>query len=153
VADYWTICEKGHVHWGALGGAGLLFWCVPKEGDGCCLLQLRSSTVDHPGTWGIPGGAMRKGETPETAARREAEEEVGPLPSYRVTGMDEQKCGGGWTFHIVRARVDGPFPACCARETEATGWFTLKEIRNLTLHPQFGTWLETVADKHSRETR
>lgn len=95
VADRWTFCDGGHVHWGAAGGAGLLLRYTPEEGEEVYLLQLRSRSVDQAGTWGIPGGAVREGESPATAARREAEEEIGPLPPYRVTGTDTQDCGAG----------------------------------------------------------
>jgi len=87
---------------------------------------------------------MRDGESPEAAARREAEEEIGPLPPYRVTRIDTQECGAGWRFHIVSADVDCPFRAFCVHETDATGWFTRKEIRGLNLHPEFRRWVDSV---------
>jgi 8-oxo-dGTP diphosphatase len=140
--DRWTACAKGHVHWGALGGAGLLFRHEPEGGAATYLLTQRSRWVDYGGTFGIPGGAMREGETVEAAARREAEEEIGRLPPYRITGIDEQDCGGGWVFRIVKADVDEQFVAYSMEETDATGWFTLAEMRTLHLHPGFARWLE-----------
>jgi len=140
--DRWTFCDQDHVHWGAAGGAGLLFRYVPQEGEPSYLLQQRSGGVDYGGTWGIPGGATREGESPEMTARREAEEEIGQLPAYRVTGVEVQDCGGAWKFHIVTADVDAPFLAFCVRETDATGWFTREEMRWLPLHPGFRNWLE-----------
>jgi 8-oxo-dGTP diphosphatase len=137
----WMICRLGHVHWGAFGGAGLLLRHVPKEGDPTFLLQQRTRWVDEGGTWGMPGGAMRRGESPEAAARREAEEEVGALPAYRVTGVEAQECGGGWTFQIVAADVDDQFEAICSQETDATGWFTRTQMRQLPLHPGIERWL------------
>jgi 8-oxo-dGTP pyrophosphatase MutT (NUDIX family) len=59
------------------------------------LLTERSRLVDEGGTWGIPGGAIHDGEPAEAAARREAAEEIWPLPPYRVTRVDVQDCGGG----------------------------------------------------------
>lgn len=41
------------------------------------LLAHRSEDVQEPGDWGSWGGAINKNEDPETAARREAEEEAG----------------------------------------------------------------------------
>lgn len=141
-ADRWTVCGKDHVHWGAHGAAGLLFRYAPKGEAPTYLLQQRCRWVDQGGTWGIPGGAMREGESAEVTARREAEEEIGPLPSYRITGIDAQDCGGGWKFYVVTADVDHPFVAFCVRETDATGWFTRDEMRHLSLHPGFRRWLE-----------
>jgi 8-oxo-dGTP diphosphatase len=140
--DLWTVCDKGHVHWGRLGGAGLLLRHLPEGGEPHYLLQLRSKSVDYGGTWGIPGGAIRGGETPETAARREAEEEIGPLPSYRITGVVTQDCGDNWKFQIITADVDHDFSAFCVRETDATGWFTQEDMQNLSLHPGLQKWLD-----------
>ena len=77
--------------------------------------------VDEGGTWGMPGGAIHDGESPEAAAYREANEEIWPVPPYRVTGIEVQDCGGGWKFHIIHADVDEPFTAYTARETDSTG--------------------------------
>lgn len=123
------------MHWGALGGAGLLLRYVPASGAAVFLLTQRSRTVDQPGTWGVPGGAIRAGETPEAAALREAREELAVLPVYRITSVEVQDCGGGWLFHLLQADVDFPFTAYCGQETDATGWFTLGEMGHLTLHP------------------
>jgi len=140
--DLWTVCERGHVHWGQAGGAGFLFRYLPERGEASYLLLQRSKLVDYAGTWGVPGGARRHGESPEATARREAEEEVGTLPSYRVTGVNVQDCGGGWKFHLVTADVDDPFLAYCGKETDATGWFTQADMQNMNLHPGLRRWLD-----------
>ncbi len=147
--DLWTVCEKGHVHWGRLGGAGLLFRYSPEQGEPSYLLQQRSKSKDYAGRWGIPGGAIREGETPEAAAKREAKEEVGPLPPYRVTGVQVQDCGGNWQFHIVMAEVDRPFPSYCVQETDATGWFTREDMGRLLLHPGLQRWLDEQESERS----
>ncbi len=139
--EIWTVCGKDHVHWGS-AGAGILFRFAPREGEPTYLLQRRSNSVDYSGTWGIPGGAIRTGESPQATAKREAEEEIGPLPRHRVTGVHVQDCGGGWKFYTFIADVDGEFPAFCGRETEAIGWFTKADIENLSLHPGFRASLE-----------
>ncbi|MDA8320777.1 MAG: NUDIX domain-containing protein [Actinomycetota bacterium] len=139
-SDRWTFCSQGHIHWGANGGAGLLLRFAPERGEPVYLLAERSRRVDEGGTWGIPGGAIHDGEEAEAAARREAAEEIWPLPPYQVTGVDVQDCGGGWRFHIVRADVAEPFAAYAATQTDATGWFTLAEMTSLRLHPVFRQW-------------
>lgn len=139
--DLWKICDMGHIHWGDTGAAGFLFRHVPDSGESSFLLQQRSTAVDYPGTWGIPGGAIRDGESPEAAARREFQEEIGPLPSYRVTGMKVQDCGGNWQFHMIFADVSEPFLAFCGKETDSTGWFTKSEMTSLELHPGLEAWL------------
>jgi len=146
--DRWTLCRQGHLHWGANGGAGLLLRHVPEQGNPVYLLAERSQHVDEAGTWGIPGGAIHDGESVEAAARREATEEIWPLPPYRVTGADLQDCGG-WRFHIVRADVSRPFAAYATSEACATGWFTLDQLNGMRLHPGFREWIEENA-RHGR---
>jgi 8-oxo-dGTP diphosphatase len=140
--ERWTICSLDHVPWGANGGAGLLLRYKAADGDSRYLLALRSRSVDEPATWGIPGGAIRDGESPEEAARRETVEEVGSLPRYRRVAEEVQDCGGGWQFHIILADVDAPIEAYSSQETEATGWFTRRDMENLPLHPGIRRWLD-----------
>ncbi len=140
-AERWTICELDHVHWGAIGAAGLLFRYAPAEREPVWLLARRSRSVDEGGTWGIPGGAIREGESPEAAARREMQEEIGVLPDYRVMRVESQGCGGGWVFHIICADVEHQFEAFCGSQTDATGGFTREQLGQLTLHPGLRSWL------------
>ncbi len=114
--DRWTICDKGHTHWGAIGAAGLLFCHLDSDMELTYLLERRWSTVDHNGRWCIPGGAIRRGESAEIAAQREAAEEIGPLPYYEVTKINVQECGGGWKFYILTATVARPFLARCVSD-------------------------------------
>lgn len=60
-------------YWGS-AGAGVLFFCSSTKKF---LLSLRSGNVEQPGTWGIFGGAIDKGESPEEAAVEEVREESG----------------------------------------------------------------------------
>jgi 8-oxo-dGTP diphosphatase len=145
--ERWTVCDAGHVHWGTAGGAGLLFRWIPENGEPTYLLQLRSRSVDEGRTWGIPGGAIRNGESAEDTARRETKEEVGAVPAYRVARTDVQDCGAGWRFQVFLADVDRPFTAYCVLETDATGWFTRQDMNNLRLHPGFRKWLDSPGGK------
>jgi len=142
--DRWTTCTLGHTHWGVYGGAGLLIRHLTKQREALYLLEQRSRSVDEGGTWGIPGGAVRRGESPEAAAQRETEEEIRGFPShgYHVTGVDMQDCGAGWKFHIISVDVDHIFDAYCRRQTDAVGWFNPAEMWSLTLHPGFQRWVD-----------
>jgi ADP-ribose pyrophosphatase YjhB (NUDIX family) len=143
--ERWTICPLDHVHWGANGGAGLLLRYAPAGAEPRFLLALRSRSVDEPATWGIPGGAIRDCESPESAAGREMIEEIGQLTPYRIAAVEVQDCGGGWQFRIFLADVDEKLDAYSVRATDATGWFTRNEMRNLPLHSGLQRWLNQAA--------
>jgi 8-oxo-dGTP pyrophosphatase MutT (NUDIX family) len=61
--------------WGAQA-AGCIFLA---RDTGRFLLAHRSRRVQEPGTWGTWGGAIDPGESPEQAALREVEQEVGTV--------------------------------------------------------------------------
>jgi 8-oxo-dGTP diphosphatase len=147
VGEHWTICTLGHVHWGAHGGAGLLLRHISPGSEARYLLALRSRLVDEPARWGIPGGAIRDGESPEAAARREMREEIGYLPPYGIVAEEVQECGGGWQFHIFLADVKEMFDAYSVLETDATGWFTTEEMRTLPLHSGVLQWLDQLGTR------
>jgi 8-oxo-dGTP pyrophosphatase MutT (NUDIX family) len=144
VGEHWKGCALGHVHWGANGGAALLLRYIAPGSEPRYLLALRSRWVDEPATWGFPGGAIRAGESPEAAARREMREEIGGLPTYRIVSSEVQDCVGGWQFHIFLADVNEMFDAYSMLETDATGWFTTEELRTLPLHSGVRRWLGEV---------
>lgn len=58
--------------------------------DGKFLMQLRDDipTILYPGLWGLFGGHMEAGETPEIAVRREIMEEIG----YELTNPQKFAC-------------------------------------------------------------
>jgi mutator protein MutT len=53
-----------------------------RSPSGRVLLLRRSSEGDHEGEWGLPGGKIEEGETPEIAAVREVQEETGYLTGH-----------------------------------------------------------------------
>jgi 8-oxo-dGTP pyrophosphatase MutT (NUDIX family) len=59
------------------------------EGNATVVLTLRASGLRrHGGQWACPGGRLDPGETPETAALRELEEELGlALPPDHILGL------------------------------------------------------------------
>ena len=50
---------------------------IKARSTGRYLLSHRSAHVQEPNTWGIWGGAIDEGETPERAVHRELKEELG----------------------------------------------------------------------------
>ena len=143
--DRYVTCDQGHRHWGAYGAAGLLVRHTDPGGTRRYLLQHRSETVQHGGTWSTPGGALHAGETPEQGAMRESTEEMGrlhPEMTHAHTYTDDH---GGWAYHTVvmdsPERFEPKGHGGTSWETQGWGWHTPEEMRHLDLHPGFRhTW-------------
>ncbi len=140
--DRWLHCGAGHVHWGAAGAAGLLLGAGASAGTRRYLLIQRSSWVHEGGTWSVPGGARLSGEDAQCAAHREAVEEIGPLPDYRVEQVVVEDCGGGWAFSTVLAATTAEFTPMPNGEVSDVAWVSAREMGALALHPGFARFLE-----------
>lgn len=128
----WATCEKGHLHWGPRGAAGLL---VAR--DGAVLLQLRARWSHQGGTWSVPGGARERGESAEQAALREAHEELGvDAAALEVDGSSVATCGG-WAYETVLARPVGDLAVRNRAESDGHRWVDADEVDDLPLHPAF----------------
>lgn len=109
--------------WGK-AGAGIL--CVAGD-TGRILLTFRSAAVDQPHTWGLPGGALRDGQSPSDAARVELGEETGyrgPIdlkPAYVFKK-------GTFSFYNFIGRVPTEFKVRLDWENEDYGWFDIDEL-------------------------
>jgi 8-oxo-dGTP pyrophosphatase MutT (NUDIX family) len=81
------------------------------EGRGCFLLTKRAPTLRaHTGQWALPGGRMDAGETPEVAALRELDEELGlKLSSGKLLGLlDDYPTRSGFVITPVVFWADDP---------------------------------------------
>jgi 8-oxo-dGTP pyrophosphatase MutT (NUDIX family) len=154
--DRYVTCDQGHEHWGSNGAAGLLIKHRGDDGNMRYLLQKRSPWVDHGNTWSIPGGAIGSHESPEDAAYRESEEELGALPklTHSHTTTDDH---GGWAYHTVVAESPERFSPAGGGEDddehEGHGWFTHGEMSGLPLHPGFRKSWDRVRTSHPGNVR
>ena len=81
------------------------------EGRGCFLLTKRAPTLRaHKGQWALPGGRVDAGESPEGAALRELDEEVGlKLGAGAVLGLlDDYPTRSGFVITPVVFWADDP---------------------------------------------
>ena len=134
--DQWIYGPNGEKVWGAFGAAGVLVW---NRDTDCVLLQLRAEWSHHGGTWGIPGGAMRKGESARDGALREAHEEAG-VPEELLEAIDEFIIDlGFWSYTTVIARTTEHFePVENDQESIELQWVSRTAVEELELHPRFG---------------
>lgn len=107
--------------------------------QGHVCLQKRSMTKDvNPGAWDTSSaGHVDFGETYETAAKRELEEELGISPSQSLTAIGRiDACEStGWEFvQIYATRYAGPLTPN-AKEIDMLKWVSESEILSL-IHDQ-----------------
>ena len=132
--DAWVYGPDGEKFWGRYGAAGLLVW---HRGAGI-LLQHRVGWSHFGGTWGLPGGARKQGESAEAGALREANEEAG-VPAALVTTLFTSVLDlGYWSYTTVVVEASERFePIIGDAESLALRWVPLDEVVTLPLHPGF----------------
>jgi 8-oxo-dGTP pyrophosphatase MutT (NUDIX family) len=131
-------CERGHVHSGRHGAAGLLVYYHDAEGRAYVLLQQRAIWGPGGGTWGLFGGGRHGHEDAVTAALRETAEECTlEVSAVRLHGVlsDDH---GGWTYHTVVGSLDGRTPVRPASmESRDAAWVRSDEVERLPLFAPF----------------
>jgi 8-oxo-dGTP diphosphatase len=143
VGDAWVDGPRGRF-WGTFGAAGLLL----AHPDAGVLLQHRAIWSHHGGTWGVPGGARKPGESAAQAAIRESDEEAGVPPELvRVVGESVFDVGY-WSYTTVLAVATELFePFLGDAESIALRWVPLAEVETLALHPGLATGWPELRDR------
>ncbi|WP_430788805.1 NUDIX domain-containing protein [Actinoplanes sp. G11-F43] len=115
---------------------------VVLVGDDGRILLVRHA--GDPRWWGVPGGAVEIGETPEMAAGREILEEIGVRigvprllrvlggPDFEVTYANGDRVA--YVTAVYRAGIDGGVPAPDREEISEVGWFGVDELAGLDLN-------------------
>ena len=100
-----------------------------RAGDSVLLLLRAATAGDFPHTWGFPGGGIEQGETPEQAAIRECQEEIGNAPGDPLTVLDWDE--GFTTFGL---NLPAPFTPTLNDEHVGFVWAPLSALPQ-PLHP------------------
>jgi 8-oxo-dGTP pyrophosphatase MutT (NUDIX family) len=87
------------------------------------------------GTWDIPGGKIKPGENPLSAAKRESEEEVGTAKGKKLYEFQKP--------YVYIFKVDNMFDVVLSNEHDKWKWVKLHKVEKYDLHPEFkNNWKE-----------
>jgi 8-oxo-dGTP pyrophosphatase MutT (NUDIX family) len=127
---YRRIGEKGSKVEGKKS-AGILFT------DGRAILMLKRAEGSHKGTWALPGGHARPGETEIGNAVRETKEETGlkNIPGYRFESFTSRD--GHKKFTAFLYRVSDHFDVSLSEEHTDWEWVSFDDLGSKDLHPKF----------------
>lgn len=101
------------------------------------LLLKRSQEGDHGGTWALPGGKAKDGESEISNAIRETKEEcgLGSIPGYRIDSLSSHNGHQKFTGFVYR--VTEPFQIRLSKEHTDWDWVDLNNLKSKDLHPKF----------------
>jgi 8-oxo-dGTP pyrophosphatase MutT (NUDIX family) len=119
--------------WGRAAAGSIL---IARDTGRVCLAH-RSPNVQEPNTWGMWGGAMDKGESPEQTALRELQEETGYSDPVDLQPLWTFEHSSGFRYYNFLAIVDSEFSPIMDRETQDFEWFDLNDTESWPepLHP------------------
>ena len=110
-----------------------------RKGELLLLLRDNIPTIGHPDHWNIVGGAIEEGETPEEAALREVQEEIGfrlaRVSPFRLYNIDDERRGEPIPYHLYWSRLDKSVAELTLGEGQAMRFFRPEELPALRIIP------------------
>lgn len=115
------------------------------------LLLKRSDEGDHGGTWALPGGKSKEGESDIGTALRESKEELGicSIPGHRIGSITSHNGRQRFTGFIYR--VGTPFDVTLSKEHTDWEWINLESLKSKDLHPKFEECVPRYIDEIRRK--
>lgn len=124
------------------------------DGEGRVLLQQRRRESEHGGLWEFPGGKVEPGESPQIAAVREIEEELGvrldvarlePV-SFASDAEVPESPRRSYVILLYTCRIWEGEAEC--RDGEAIAWFQGAELADLAMPPLDYPLAEALLEKN-----
>jgi 8-oxo-dGTP diphosphatase len=137
--DGFVELSDGTSRWGRFGAAGVLLRHRDEADVTRYFVARRAKHIHNGGTWGVPGGARHRDESPFEAAFREFQEEIGyAVADFEITAIFEDECDGWsyWTLLVeVADRNEGG--EVLNWETDEVRWVTVADLAELDLFGAF----------------
>jgi len=119
---------------------------VIVNGDNKILLLKRAEIKDSwmPGKWGLIGGGIEKGETPENACKREVKEETGlEINKFTKSYSIQRKTDS--IEHIFACRYNGESTDIVLDDENTNyGWYDIEEMKYLDIVPHLVEYINLV---------
>jgi 8-oxo-dGTP diphosphatase len=126
--------EKPSAEWIARMASRHVAVLILYDGNGRILLQHRTDDAPtFPDYWGLFGGGIEQGETPEQAVEREILEELAYHPRFArwVAGRQFVRAGIEYTMHVFAEKYDGS--PLTLSEGQGMEWFLPQETATLKM--------------------
>jgi len=108
------------------------------------LLLLRGKTAPWaPGLWGLPGGYVKQGEAPHTAALREMAEEIGATGPRALWYAGQVR---SWAIYLTYDNAQATVLA--DGEHDAFAWVTVEDLPHFPLAPGVLPCLRLALEKY-----
>jgi 8-oxo-dGTP diphosphatase len=103
-----------------------------RKGELLLLLRDNIPSIGHPNHWTIPGGVIEEGETPEEAALREVQEEIGVrlagVSLFRLYEIDDGRRQEPVPYYVYWSRLEKSVAELTLGEGQDMRFFRPQEL-------------------------
>ena len=121
---------------------------VCRKGKILLILRDNDPTIAYPNKWNLPGGGIEDGEAPETAMRRELDEEIN-LKDLQLTYVGTTSYSeGSLVYRFFCEVTDEQFASIkLVSEGQRLGWFTPDEVMAMIKENAYSPYLAVYFEK------